>query len=355
MTRARGGSAAVLVVLLCACGPGLSSHPGASVLMDNGDGDITTDDGGGDSPGDSDLDSGLYRGVAYVSWYQTGPVYDRDESDTVITTQLVPIGANAMYVTQNMGVNTDGTLTSVADTETTAGLSRALTVAHDNGLTTGIVLVLDVDRKHYVPAAADVDTFFNSYTSALVSLATLAEAQGCSIFSIGFELGTLSAGYAAQWASVISAVRGSFSGTITYNFFNREADSATFVDALDVIGVDALFPLACQSPIDYLAGLSSTHGKQIVLTAVGFRSEQGAANQPEAVSGGPTDNSVQDNAWQGTLQVLLGTQHSWYGGIFVWEMQPYVTPEAQTATVGPNDYTPQNKAAYATIHDFFTH
>lgn len=92
----------------------------------------------------------------------------------------------------------------------------------------------------------DLDAFFSSYTKALVHLARIAERHCVSTLSIGIELKALTKSEAAlpHFLSLISTLRKEFKGQLTYSANWDEAESVPFWSALDVMGVNAFFPLS---------------------------------------------------------------------------------------------------------------
>ena len=118
--------------------------------------------------------------------------------------------------------------------------------------------------------AANLAEFWRSYTAVAVKYAGLSQQWGVEMFSLGTETETLfrtrpsgdwTNSFLSQLQQMVSAVRGVYSGFVTYDmhysaiqhpeYFNGGNGSAfMFQDVgLDVIGVSAYFELA-PSPVD---------------------------------------------------------------------------------------------------------
>ena len=164
----------------------------------------------------------------------------------------------------------------------------------------------------------------------------------------------------ADWRRVIAAVRLRFTGQLTYGAIGADAWSRVrFWDALDVIGIDAYFPLSASGtpgagviasrwnrylpPIERLA---DREGKPIVFTELGFPSSVRAAAQPWS-TGGRYSGGAQRRALDGTFRALAG--RPWLGGLYIWEWQ------ANPRSGGPGEtgHTPQGKPAERSFATWF--
>jgi hypothetical protein len=99
-----------------------------------------------------------------------------------------------------------------------------------------------------------------------------------------------------EWRRIIRAVRSVFKGKLTYSANWDGVDRVGFWDALDLIGVQAYFPLAPENEpypteakiearwaehLTRLRRLSDDHGKKpILLTELGFSRSRQAATHP---------------------------------------------------------------------------
>ena len=95
----------------------------------------------------------------------------------------------------------------------------------------------------------------------ILHYAEMAERTGCELFCVGCELGT-TAVHAVEWREIVAAVRGVYSGPLTYadNQVETILDAVTWWDAVDYIGQDAyptLTPVAEPTVEDLLGGWTS--------------------------------------------------------------------------------------------------
>lgn len=142
--------------------------------------------------------------------------------------------------------------------------------------------------------AASLDRFFDQYTRWIVHQAGLAERAGADLFCVGLEYAKLEH-EERRWREVIAAVRNVYSGPITYAANWDRIDEIPFWDALDVVGVQAYFPLVpegnrnptdaelragWQQVLGTLRGLKERTGKPLLLTELGYPRSTNAAVQP---------------------------------------------------------------------------
>jgi len=142
---------------------------------------------------------------------------------------------------------------------------------------------------------AEWDRFFTTYTQWIVRLATFSE--GADGFVVGTELGGTT-GYEARWREVIGAVRGAYTGPLTYAANWDAYERVGFWDALDTIGIQAYFPLLHEAPADgvlpsqaaldagwrnvmeRVAGFAADVGRPVVFTEAGYNNSPTAPYQP---------------------------------------------------------------------------
>jgi glycosyl hydrolase family 113 len=176
---------------------------------------------------------------------------------------------------------------------------------------------------------ADWMAWWRGYRRYILHHALLARWAGADLFSVGVEL-SLTVDREAEWRDLIAAVRLFFPGTVTYsgNWYG-DLDSVRFWDVLDVIGVDAYFPLAgspratrvelergAEAIADRLAAASRRFGRPVLLTEVGFAARRGAWVAPYT-EGGEYSEDDQALAYQALFKAL--GRRPWLAGTFVWK------------------------------------
>jgi len=198
--------------------------------------------------------------------------------------------------------------------------------------------------------------------------AEIAQEEGVDMFCVGTEL-VATTGAEARWRAVIAGVEALYSGPLVYAANHGGAASATqaniaWWDALDYIGLDAYYPLtgstdpsvaelrtawATRATMieNWRSGLDPADQKPVLFTEIGYRSWDGANQDPASQTGwGDTDVDQQEQAdcYQATYEELW-RREPWLRGMYWWnwEVDPNPVWEAD------NWYTPQGKPAQNVI------
>ncbi len=157
----------------------------------------------------------------------------------------------------------------------------------------------------------------------------MADRYGADEFAVGTELAGIS-GYRDRWLTVIAGIRVRYPGPILYAANYDEYRKVAFWDAVDMIGIDAYWPLsavptrdeaalrAAWEPIrKQLADYSGLQQKKILFTEAGYTSRQGTTTSPYSprVSSTP-DQQEQSAAYQALLDTFDG--EPWWEGVMWW-------------------------------------
>jgi len=201
---------------------------------------------------------------------------------------------------------------------------------------------------------SDWRQWFQSYSTYMASMATLARETQIDILNVGTELSATEF-REKDWRAVIKLCRSLYPGPLVYGTNHGDELSVNFWDALDYIGIDAYYPL---STVHYpkLPDLISSWGKlstvlgplaqkwkkSILFTEVGYESLSGAAITPYAGTGN-LSITTQTNCYAAVYEALW-TQ-SWFDGVFWWAWSSAVVDG------GPKQYayTVHNKPAAAVV------
>jgi hypothetical protein len=188
--------------------------------------------------------------------------------------------------------------------------------------------------------------FFDEYERWIVTLA--AATRGADGFSIGNELDRTTF-READWRRLIAAVRRVTPAPLTYASNWADFERVGFWDALDVIGVQAYFPLAArpdpteaelrtswQRVSERLRRFSERQGRHVVLTELGYTAAWDAPVRPWAFG---TDGPEAERVAQACLRVALDTieREPRIIGAFLWKWFPEPRPlgrDFQLATPG---------------------
>ncbi len=198
--------------------------------------------------------------------------------------------------------------------------------------------------------------WFRSYTTWILQCAEYARDGGATLFCVGLELPNLTP-YASDWSKLIDSVRNVFPGSLTYATHGLdEAESITFWDKLDIVGVN-IYPTLSRDdhPTDddlrsgwlpVVKRLESLHKKttrKIVLTEAGFRSVERAYEMPwewPEHRPRPVNDEHQRQAYASLAHACYGKP--WFGGIFWWKM--FTDPRKKNE--GRDGFSPQGKSAW---------
>jgi hypothetical protein len=220
------------------------------------------------------------------------------------------------------------------ESETDVGLIHAVRRARAHGLRTLYKPHIWVGGGSWPGDVAMRDEaawrdWWRDYRRYVLHHAVLARWAGADLFSIGCELsGTL--GRAEDWRQLIAAVRQVFPGPLTYaGNWNGDLERAPFWEQLDLVGVDAYFPLSpdpaagraelargAAAVAARLAAASQAHRRPLLLTEVGFAACRATWTAPHREGGTPSQ--ADQAAAYAALFGALGHPR-WLAGAFVWK------------------------------------
>jgi hypothetical protein len=176
--------------------------------------------------------------------------------------------------------------------------------------------------------------FFAGYRDFIVDQARFAAGHGIDLFAVGVEY-ERTMHREADWRGVVAAVREVFPGPITYAANWDGLDRVPFWDAVDLLGVQAYFPLASdpaagrealaeawRGHLDDLRRLSEAHGKPVVFAEIGYNRAAAAAVEPWAHG---TDDTPENRDRRSLLMNValeaVGAEPS-IAGMFWWKWIP---------------------------------
>jgi photosystem II stability/assembly factor-like uncharacterized protein/sugar lactone lactonase YvrE len=217
-------------------------------------------------------------------------------------------------------------------------------------------------------------SWFNYYRVFIMHYAQLAQTEHCQMFSVGSELDstTTSSWDRGQWAQTVYWVKGKYLGPVTYAADWRSYRQIPFWDSLDLVGINAYFPLwndaqpwppppswpvgnlswywdnGCIPGIESLRVTLADTLKPIIFTEIGYRSISGCSHEPwNNAPSGTYDATEQRNCYMAALHSLLGKP--WFAGWFwhEWTTNPY-----QGGT-GDLSYSPRGKPAQEVLRRWF--
>jgi len=294
------------------------------------------------------------RGITLPAWNTDD--YDRHEARRYLR-QIAATGARWVVFTPTWyqdGVR-DSAMHTTDETASDRGVRRIVGLAHAAGLKVMLKPHVDLvdggDRAGIRPA--DRDAWFTAYERFITHYAELAEDLGAEQFSVGTELAGTSADR-RRWTRVIAAVRDTYRGPLTYAANYDEYARIRFWRSLDVIGIDAYWPLTDSATTDperlakgwepivaELAAFAARQDRKILFTEAGYASQRGTTAAPYSwtVSEHPAADE-QSAAYQALLTAFDG--RSWWAGVCWWMWDDW--PDSGE-TAPRLAYTPHGKPA----------
>jgi hypothetical protein len=205
-----------------------------------------------------------------------------------------------------------------------------------------------------------------AYRSFVLAWAEVAREGSADMLSVGVELGSwLTSARARSFFPIIADVRKVYGGPLTYSANWDDVDHTLILRAIDVIGINAFYPLAEQNGAGFselregggrvaerVRRLSELWRKPVIFTELGYTTRTDPAVRPwewpEKLTSVTVDQTAQAEAYRGLLAPLLDEPS--FLGFFVWRV--YADPDdvSQEAEWG---FSPRGKAAELVVRDAF--
>jgi hypothetical protein len=248
---------------------------------------------------------------------------------------------------------------------------RAIGMAHARGLSVMLVPHLWVESGEWratiePPTDEAWEAWARSYGAFVRAWAEVAESTHVELLSAGVELRSwVTTPRAPSFAALVRELRGIYKGPITYSANWDDVDDTVVLGELDVIGVNAFYPLAEKDGATFDAlleggkrvqakvrALADTWGKPVLFTEIGYTTRPDPAVRPwewpDAMTGVVVDEAAQADAYRALIAPLLDEPR--FMGLFVWRV--YADPDdvSQEAEWG---FSPRGKLAELVMRDAF--
>lgn len=304
------------------------------------------------------------RGFAEPTWHQDGYDGAAVQNDLKAISaiggrwvELVPtwyqwdLGANEIHKTDR----------TVDD----KGLIRAIDLAHKQHLAVLLKPHVDVanHRSRLLIKPHDPGLWFASYQSFITHYADIAQQMGVEQFAVGTELASVS-GDRKAWSKVIDATRARYHGTVLYAANFTEYDRVPFWDKVDMVAIDAYFPLADEPTHDLnkliagwkpvrtkLAAFARRVHKRILFTEAGFPSQRGAVTEPSDARINRSRDDVEQSVAYQSLLVSFQDQ-TWWAGVLWWV---WSAPPGESTASYRRGYAIHGKAAEKVVRRWWKH
>ena len=249
---------------------------------------------------------------------------------------------------------------------------RAITMAHERGLSVMLVPHLWVESGEWrakinPPTDAAWETWTRSYGAFVRGWAEVAESAHVELFSAGVELRSwVTTARAPSFAALVRELRVIYKGQITYSANWDDVDDTLVLAELDVIGVNAFYPLAEKdgAPFEVLLeggkrvrsrvhALAEIWQKPILFTEIGYTTRPDPAVRPwewpDGMKNVRVDEVAQADAYRALLAPLL--DEPLFKGFFVWRVYADPDDTSQEAEWG---FSPRGKLAELVMRDAFS-
>ena len=311
------------------------------------------------------IENGYHPGVGYGS-----PAYDRTLAEAramgATWVAITPFGR----VADLSGTGVDLTFESPFDRNRN-DVARAITMAHAHGLRVLLVPHLWVESGEW-RALIDPKTdegwarWAESYERFVRAWAEVAQGAGADMFSVGVELRSwVTTPHAPSLERIIDDVRHIYRGLLTYSANWDDVDDTVVLGAVDVIGINAFYPLADENGAsdaklleggalvrDKVHALAERWQRPVVFTEIGYTTRSDPAVKPwewpDAMSHVTVDEAAQAAAYRGLIAPLLDERD--FAGFFVWRL--YADPD-DVSQEAPWGFSPRGKLAELVVRDAF--
>jgi len=206
-----------------------------------------------------------------------------------------------------------------------------------------------------------------AYRRFVLGWADTAELAHADIFALGVELRSwVTTTRTPLFLPIIREVRRHYSGLLTYAANWDDAESTTIWGELDLIGINAFYPLAQKdgaSPEVLRAGaqevaagvqkLATTWGKPVIFTEFGYTTRSNPAVRPwewpEHLGRVEVNELAQAEAYHALLGAFM--DQKWFAGFFVWRFYADPNDTSQEPAWG---FSPRAKLAESVLREAFS-
>ena len=247
------------------------------------------------------------------------------------------------------------------------GIAECIKMAHQCNLKVMVKPQLWISHGEYTGqmkfnSEADWKNFEASYTGYIFQLLKVADSMHAEIFCLGTELDYFVRERKGYWSLMIDSARKVYHGQITYAGNWDCYKDFPFWNRLDLIGINAYFPLSdsitpqvsellqkWQPHFEGMKSFSQKTGKPVFFTEYGYRSIDYATQKPwESYTDGNLNFVAQQNAYEALYEKFWG--EPWFSGGFFWKWFDEHTP---SDVAMEKEFTPQNNPAMDVVKKWY--
>lgn len=254
--------------------------------------------------------------------------------------------------------------------ENRGAVRRMIAQAHARGIRVLVIPHLWVEtggwRGEIDPGSPEGwAAYRRNYREFVLAWARDAAAAGADAFSIGVECKSWSGRFGGFWWDFVDDVRAVFPGLLTYSANWDEAEDVLFWDRLDLIGINAFYPLASHDGAtfeEYVEGaeraaagverVAEVLDMPVLFVEVGYTTRRDAAVEPWLWPDDMTEVTIsereQARALEASFRAFL--PHEWFAGFLVWRYYASLDDVSQEAIWG---FSPHAKLAERLLRRVF--
>lgn len=251
--------------------------------------------------------------------------------------------------------------------ESPDGARACIRMAHKQGIKTMVKPQVWFDHGSFtgdfeLDSEEEWINFESRYRNFILEYAKMAEQEKSELFCIGTELCAFAGKRPEFWRSLIREVRAIYRGKLTYASNWDSYSRVSFWKELDLIGIDAYFPVCTQETPSIKSVLigwephfrkmkeySEKLGKAVLFTEFGYRSSDYCCREPWDYREDRAVNlQAQVNAYEGLFRKFW--EEEWFAGGFLWK---WYADHNLVGGSNNNNFTPQNKPAESIIREFY--
>lgn len=318
------------------------------------------------------------NGINFLNGQWSANKYDSAGAATSFDSVLTQLSANSIALTfcwYQHDVDTPGPIYERnGTTPTDEQLGSIITKAQGRGIRVLMRPCVDPDwtnpdtkgtwrgmtGRHFTDA--QWRQWFGYFNAMTLHYAAIAEQYKVDMFSVGLEY-IVASNQTSYWKSLVSQVRGVYHGVVTYGANHGNEGNVQWWDQVDIIGVDAYYPLdilnfrpsvedlvKAWKPITAnLSALSRTWNRSIAFTEIGYCSQTGNNVDPASCNSGALNLTAQVVSFSAFFSAVYS--QPWFEGVYLWAWTT-----AADGGGGPDDpgFCPASKPVASLIQKYFT-
>lgn len=247
-------------------------------------------------------------------------------------------------------------------------VKRVIAQAHARGLWVLLIPHIWTDTGGWRGEIAFDDArgwqrWFAAYTRFVTAWARVAEEAGADMLSVAVEM--CSSSGRPEWQGVIDAIRREYRGLLTYSANWDEEDRVTFWDRLDVIGIQAFYPLAerpgasldalrraAVERADRIERWALREGRPVMFTEFGYTARTDPTLRPwewpDGMQNVRVDAHAQAEGYRALMEAFIPRR--WFAGGFVWR---YYSNPMDSSQEAPWGFSPRGREGEQVLRELY--